>query len=73
MRSERLTFYERVKLINFARARTAERRCFACSELRPDYLSGPLAHQLFEQAAASTPEARCLTYEGQEMSYQQVS
>ena len=35
MRSERLTFYERVKLINFARARTAERRCFACSELPP--------------------------------------
>ncbi|GAB4817358.1 hypothetical protein N2152v2_004404 [Parachlorella kessleri] len=41
--------------------------------LRPEFLSGPLAHQLFEAAAAEEPAAKCLEYEGAVLTYQQVN
>lgn len=45
---------------------------FCYSELRPEYLAGPLAHQLFEAAAAASPRAACLVFEGEVLRYQQV-
>lgn len=45
---------------------------FCYSELRPEYLAGPLAHQLFEAAAAASPRTACLVFEGEVLRYQQV-
>lgn len=41
-------------------------------ELRPAYLEGPLAHQLFEAAAAAAPAAPCLVYGDEVLSYAEV-
>lgn len=45
---------------------------FSCAELRPEYLAGPRAHQLFEATAATSLSAACLLFEGEVLSYQQV-
>lgn len=45
---------------------------FACRKLQPGHPAAPLAHQLFEQAAAENPAAACLLHEGQTLTYRLV-
>jgi len=42
-------------------------------ELRPDLAAGPSVIAAFESQAARQPHARCLVYEGDSMTYEQVS
>lgn len=41
--------------------------------LRPEYVEGPLVHEAFEAAAARAPHSPCLSYEGDTLSYAEVS
>jgi non-ribosomal peptide synthetase component F len=40
---------------------------------RPEYLSAPLIHDAFDAIAASSPERQCLFFEGEWLSYSEVS
>jgi non-ribosomal peptide synthetase component F len=42
-------------------------------EERPAYLSAPLVHDAFARAAVASPESRCLCYEGEWLTYGEVS
>ena len=45
----------------------------SCGEQRSKYLSAPLIHESFENIAAATPNQRCLCFEGEWLSYGEVS
>ena len=44
----------------------------AAREFRTHYLSGALTHELFEAAAAASPNSPCLLYEGTMLTYSEV-
>ena len=44
----------------------------AVGEIRPDYVTGPLTAERFEQVAAAQPDRPCLVYEGAVLSYGEV-
>ena len=46
---------------------------FSLGEERPEYLKRPLAHEALAEFAAKSPERRCLCYEGEWLSYGEVS
>ena len=45
---------------------------FSVGDQRPEYLTAPLMHESFEAAAAKSPSAKCLCFEGTWLSYGEV-
>ena len=45
----------------------------SCGEQRSNYVSAPLMHDAFENIASATPNQRCLCFEGEWLSYGEVS